>query len=76
MEVFTDLAQFAMPAAIAGGIIFVLGFLLKANAKKETASSVFSTLMLTVGAVLLLFAAATWISQSFESWGLFSDRMH
>lgn len=75
MEVFTDLSQFAVPAAIIGGILFVLGFLLKANAKKETLSSVFSTLMLTVGVAFILFAAATWISQAIDDWGVFSDKM-
>lgn len=75
MEVFTDLSQFTVPAAIIGGILFVLGLLLKANAKKETASSVISTLMLSVGVVFLLFAAANWVSKAFEDWGFFSDRM-
>lgn len=75
MNIFADLSQFAMPAAIIGGILFVLGFYLKGNAKKDTASSLFSMLFLTVGVILLLFAASVWISQSFSSWNFFSDRM-
>ena len=75
MEAFADLAQFAMPAAIVGGVLFFLGFLLKANAKKETASSVISTMLLTVGVILLLFAFSTWITQWVTDWDLFSKRM-
>lgn len=75
MEVFTDLSQFMVPAAIIGGILFVLGFLLKGNAKKDTAASIISTLLLSIGVVLLLFAGITWASKSIENWGIFSDKM-
>jgi membrane-bound ClpP family serine protease len=75
MEVFTDLAQFSTIFAIVGAILFVLGFLLKGNAKKDTAAGVISTILITLGVVGLLFAGAQWISQSITNWNFFSDRM-
>ena len=77
MEIFTDIdiSQFTTVFLIVGAILFVLGFLLRGNAKKSSVSSVISMLFLTVGSILLLLAAFKWISQSFNDWGIFSDRM-
>ncbi len=75
MEVFTDLSQYSTIFAVVGAVLFVLGFLLKGNAKKDTAAGVISTIMITVGVIGLLFAAAQWISQSITGWNFFSDRM-
>lgn len=75
MEVFADLTKYAPIFAVVGAILFVLGLLLKANSKKETASGVISMIMMTLGVVLLLFATVQWISQSFGDWKIFSDRM-
>lgn len=75
MEVFTDLSQYSMIFAVVGAILFVLGFLLKGNAKKDTAAGVISMILITVGVIGLFFAAAQWISQSVSGWNFFSDRM-
>lgn len=75
MEVFADLSQYSTIFAVVGAILLVLGFLVKGNAKKDTVAGVFSMILITVGAIGLLFAAAQWISQSFSDWGFFSDRM-
>ena len=75
MEVFTDLGQFSTIFAVAGTILFVLGFLLRARAKREAGSAVVSMLLMTIGAVLLLAAASKHIAKAFEDWGLFSDKM-
>ena len=75
MEVFADLTKYAPIFAIVGAVLFVLGFLLRANSKKDTATGVISMILMTVGVISLVFAAVQWISQSFGDWEVFSDRM-
>ncbi len=74
-DVINDLSQFAMPAFIVGIVVFILGFLLRGNAKKSIAVGFFSMLFLTVGAVLILFAVANWVSDTVDSWNAFSGKM-
>ena len=74
-DVINDLSQFAMPAFIVGIVVFILGFLLRGNAKKSVAVGFFSMLFLTIGADLILFAASTWFSGTVDDWNSFSGRM-
>ena len=75
MQVFEDISKYSTIILIVGAILFVLGFLLKGNAKKSTGTAVVSTLFLTLGSGLLILALFKWISDSLGNWGFFSDRM-
>jgi uncharacterized membrane protein len=75
MDFLEELAKYSTIIFVIGLVLFVVGFLLKANAKKDTAASVFSTIFLTIGVFLLMIALGKWISDSIGNWSFISDRM-
>lgn len=75
MEVFEDLAKYSTEILIGGIITFVLGFLMKRSAKKDTALSVIATIFLTIGTFLLFLSILRWIAECLKTWGFISDRM-
>lgn len=76
MEIFTDLSKYSTIFAIVGAVLFVIGMLVRGgNQEKKTGTSVISMLIITIGAILLLFAASNWIMQSLKDWNVFSERM-
>ncbi|MBR1801626.1 hypothetical protein IJ768_00125 [Candidatus Saccharibacteria bacterium] len=76
MEIFTDLSKYSTIFAIVGAVLFVIGMLVRGgNQEKKTGTSVISMLIITIGVILLLFAASNWIMQSLKDWNVFSERM-
>ena len=76
MEIFTDLSKYSTIFAIVGAVLFVIGMLVRGgNQENKTGTSVISMLIITIGAILLLFAASNWIMQSLKDWNVFSERM-
>ena len=76
MEIFTDLSKYSTLFAIVGAVLFVIGMLVRGgNQEKKTGTSVISMLIITIGVILLLFAASNWIMQSLKDWNVFSERM-
>lgn len=75
MEVFTDLGQYAGIFSIVGAVLFMIGFFMKAGAKKETFVAVLSMLFMTIGGILLLIAISKFVTDAFQNWGEVSDSM-
>ena len=76
MEIFTDLSKYSTIFAIVGAVLFVIGMLVRGGTQeKKTGTRVISMLIITIGAILLLFAASNWIMQSLKDWNVFSERM-
>ncbi|MBR1875258.1 hypothetical protein IJ798_02695 [Candidatus Saccharibacteria bacterium] len=59
---------------IAGIILLVLGFLLRGNAKRNTAIGVISMFLMTLGAAALIYCAAKWIGNNFNIWQDYSTK--
>ncbi len=72
---FLNLAQTAPIFMTVGAVMFVLGFLLSGNAKKSAGAGVFSMFLKTVGIVLMLIAAAYWVTTSLTDWADYSKKM-
>ena len=76
MEIFADLSQYATLFAIIGAVLFVIGMLIRGgNQEKKVGASVVAMIFITIGVILLLFAASNWITDSFKGWKSFSDSM-
>ena len=76
MEVLTDLAQYSTLFAVIGAVLFVVGMLIRGgNTQKKVGSSVVAMLFITIGIILLLFAAANWVTDGFTAWNTYSERM-
>ena len=59
---------------IAGIILFVAGFLLRGTGQRKTGVAVISTVLMTVGALLLLYYVAQVIGTSFTGWQEYSEK--
>lgn len=72
---FLNLAQNAPIFLTVGIVLFVIGFLMSGNAKKNNVAGVFSMLLKTIGIILALIAISYWVTTSLTNWSEYSDRM-
>ena len=72
---FLNLEQNAPIFAVVGAISFILGFILKGNAKKSNGAGVGSMFLMTIGAVALLIAISYFVTTSLTDWAEYSERM-
>ena len=59
---------------IVGVVLFLIGFLMRGNAKANTAVGVISMFLMTAGAIALLYCLAQWVGTSFTGWQEYSDK--
>lgn len=59
---------------IAGIVLFVLGFLLRGTGQRKTGVAVISTILMTVGSLLILYYVAQVVGTSFSGWQEYSTK--
>lgn len=72
---FLNLAQTAPIFMTVGVVLFLIGFFLGGNAKKDNAAGVFSMILKTVGIICALIAVAYWVTTSLTDWAEYSEKM-
>ena len=72
---FINLEQSAPVFMIVGLVLFVAGFLLSGNAKKNNIAGVISMILKTVGLIGIVIAVAYWVTTGISDWNDYAQRM-
>ena len=72
---FINLEQSAPIFMIVGLVLFVAGFLLSGNAKKNNIAGVISMILKTVGLIGIVIAVAYWVTTGISDWNDYAQRM-